>query len=353
LIIRIARYADGFWIIIDPRAQLNPLEMLMKHYPSLITLLLCLCGCSDNNQQQALGTLERDRIVLKATAAEIITAAPIKEGTWVKTGDLLVQLDDTQARNNLTKAEAAFASAKANQTKLRNGARAEDIEANRAQFEGAQAQLIQANANFNRIAALAKQKVIGQADLDNARSVRDSAQADVHRATQTLLALTNGTRPEDLAIADAQVAEAEATFHIQEYQLNQLSIKATRDGFLDRLPKYVGERANINDPLVILLAGTAPYARVYILETARTQLHIGQIIKVHVDGYATPFDGKLRWISQDPAFTPYYGLNSRDRALLMYLAEIDLPENAKELASGLPVQVDIPISTAKSTEKSQ
>ena len=102
-----------------------------------------------------------------------------------------------------------------------------------------------------------------------------------------------------------------------------------------------------------MLAGTAPYARVYILEPARAQLQIGQLLKVHVDGYEKPFDAKLRWISQDPAFTPYYGLNSHDRALLMYLAEIDLPESAKELPSGLPVQVDIPLRTDKSAGKSQ
>jgi HlyD family secretion protein len=328
------------------------MEMPMKLYLSLISLLMCLSSCSDDKLQQALGTLERDRIVLKATAAETITATPIKEGTHVKTGDLLVQLDDTQARNNLARAEAKLNSTKANQTKLRHGARAEDIEANRAQLERAQVQVIQADANFSRVASLAKQKMIGQADLDNARSARDSAQADVHRATQNLLALTNGTRPEDLTIADAQVAEAEAALHIEQYQLSQLSIIATRDGVLDRLPKYVGERTTLNDPLAILLAGSTPYARVYILEPARTQLHVGQKLNLHVDGYATPFEGKLRWVSQDPAFTPYYGLNSHDRALLMYLAEIDLPESAKDLASGLPVQVDIPVNAPAQPTKS-
>ncbi|RYY77298.1 MAG: HlyD family efflux transporter periplasmic adaptor subunit [Gammaproteobacteria bacterium] len=302
---------------------------------------MCLSNCSDKNNQQALGTLERDRVVLKATAAEIILAEPIREGSFVKKSDLLVQLDDTQAQANLKKAEAKLANAKAIQIKLRRGARAEDIEATRAQLEGAQAQVIQAIANFNRVATLSKEKMIGQAEVDNARSLRDSAQADVRRANQNLLALTNGTRPEDLQAADAQVAEAEANIAIENHTLKQLSITATRDGFLDRLPKHIGERTAINDPLAILLVGSSPYARVYIPEPARTTLSIGQTLNVHVDGYEKSFAGKLRWISQDPAFTPYYGLNARDRALLMYLAEIDLPETAKDLPSGLPVQVDI------------
>jgi HlyD family secretion protein len=329
------------------------MEMPMKYFLILASLLVCITSCSDKHSSQALGTLERDRIVLKATVAETIIATPIKEGSWVEAGDILVQLDDTQARNNLARAQAKLTTATANQTKMRHGARAEDIASSRALLEGSQAQFVQADANFNRIATLFKQKMIGQADLDKARSAKDSAQAEVRRATQNLLALTNGARPEDLTIADAQVAEAEAAMHIEQYQVSQLSIKATRNGVLDRLPKYLGERTNINDPVAILLAGAAPYARVYILEPARTKLHIGDVLNVHVDGYEKIFAGQLRWISQDPAFTPYYGLNSRDRALLMYLAEIDLPESAKDLPSGLPVQVDITEKNIKPASKSQ
>jgi len=314
-----------------------------RPFPALILLfcLFCLCACGDTNKHQALGTLERDRIVLKATASEIITAEPIREGTNVKKGELLVQLDDTQAQAMVAKAAASLASAKAMQTKLRNGARAEDIAAAQAQLDQADTLLTQAEATLKRVATLTQQKLAGQADFDNARTLRDSAQAEVRRAKQNLLLLTNGTRAEDLQQANAQVAEAEANLNIEKYKLSQLSIIATRDGFLDRLPKYVGERTTLNDAVALLLAGTAPYARVYILEPERARLHIGQTMTVHVDGYEKPFAGTLRWISQDPAFTPYYGLNSSDRALLMYLAEIDLPESAKEVPSDLPTQVDL------------
>lgn len=317
----------------------------MNHPFVQLSLLLCLTGlssCNDSGPPQALGTLERDRIVLKATASEIITAQPIREGTAVKKGQLLVQLDDTQAQAMVAKAEASLANAKAVQSKLRNGARNEDIAATGAQLDAAETQLTQAETTLKRIAVLAKQKLAGIADLDSARTERDSARAEVKQAKQHLLLLTNGTRLEDLQQADAQVAEAEANLAIEKHRLEQLSIIATRDGFLDRLPKYIGERTTLNDPVALLLAGTAPYARVYVLEPARVKLHIGQTLNVHVDGYPQTFTGTLRWISKDPAFTPYYGLNSRDRALLMYLAEIDLPESAKELPSDLPTQVDLP-----------
>ena len=316
---------------------------------AILTLALCLNACSNKEHNQALGTLERDRIVLKATAAEIIIARPLREGAVVKQGDLLVQLDGTQQQAQVAKATANLASAKAMQSKLRNGARAEDIAATRAQLEHAEAQLIQTEKTFSRTATLVSQKLLGQAELDSARAQRDSTQADVRRAKQNLLLLTNGTRAEDLAQTDALVAAAEAALTAEQFKLQQLSITATRNGVLDQLPKYIGERTNIGEAVALLLAGGAPYARVYIPERARTHLKVGQTLKVHVDGFEKSFDGKLRWVSQDPAFTPYYALNSTDRARLVYLAEIDLPESANDLPSGLPVQVDL-IATDVITE---
>jgi HlyD family secretion protein len=316
-----------------------------------LTVCSNLTGCSNKDSNQALGTLERDRIVLKATAAEIIVALPIREGATVKKGDLLVQLDDTQQQAQIAKVKASVASAKALQSKLRNGARAEDIAAARAQLEGAEAQLLQTEKMFSRTAILVGKKLSGQAELDKARAQRDSTIADVRRAKQNLLLLTNGTRAEDLAQADALVAEAEAVLTFEQYKLQQLSITAARDGMLDRLPKYLGERTSIGEAVALLLAGDAPYARVYIPEPVRTQLKLGQALNVHVDGYVKVFAGKLRWISQDPAFTPYYALNSKDRARLVYLAEIDLPATANDLPGGIPAQVDLTSTNSNTIEQ--
>ena len=63
-------------------------------------------------------------------------------------------------------------------------------------------------------------------------------------------------------------------------------------------------------------------------------------VRVVVDGVTEPLTGRLRWISKEPAFTPYYALNEQDRARLVYLAEIDLPDGAQDLPSGLPLQAD-------------
>lgn len=301
-----------------------------------------LYGCSDNNANLALGTLERDRVVLKATAAEIITQLPIAEGSDVKAGDLLLQLDDRRQSALVAKAAANFASGQANLTKSQNGARAEDIAAGRSQVKGAEAQLVEAQKTFARAETLVSKKLAGTAELDSARAKRDFAQANLDKAQDNLSLLTNGTREEDLLEAEAQVALAQAALELEQYNLGELSIRATSDARLDHLPKHLGERTSIGEAVATLLDKNAPYARIYVPETHRLKMATGQELVIHVDGLADAQTGKLRWISQDPAFTPYFALNSSDRARLVYLAEVQLPASAANLPSGLPVQVELP-----------
>jgi HlyD family secretion protein len=311
----------------------------MKYIPLIISC--CLLACSGKPNTQALGTLERDRIVLKATAAEIITAAPIAEGQNVKEGDLLLQLDDSNQKNQVAKAEANVASAKAFLAKLQQGARREEVASSRTQVTRTKANLVEAQKTFDRVSTLVAKKLTGIADLDAARAKRDSAAAELEQAKQGLLTLTNGSREEDIDQAEAQLQQTNAALQLEQHHLEELSIRATRSGRLDRLPKHLGERTNIGDAVAIILANNAPYARVYIPETARVKITAGQTINIHVDGVKDVIAGKVRWVSQDPAFTPYYALNSSDRARLVYLAEIQLPDSAQNLPSGVPVQIDL------------
>lgn len=50
---------------------------------------------------------------------------------------------------------------------------------------------------------------------------------------------------------------------------------ATRDGILDNLPWNVGERVTSGSPLAVVLAGKAPFARVYVPERYRVKIKVG------------------------------------------------------------------------------
>jgi len=305
---------------------------------AIITALLLTAGCTSDTLEEALGTLERDRIVLKATANEIIIAEPVPEGTLVAAGTLLVQLDDSRAQAQVAKAKAEVARAQAMLEELRNGARPEDIAAAGARVNGARAQVIETEASFVRAKQLLEQKLTAQATLDRALANRDAAEAALESAIEELLRLTNGTRQEQLDQAEAAKQSAQAQLALEQHRLSELSVVATRDAYLDSLPWHVGERVDMGSTLAILLANERPYARVYIPETWRARLQVGDRRQVRVDGIEQPLTGVLRWIATDPAFTPYYALNANDRARLVYMAEFDL-EEGEDLPTGMPAQV--------------
>ncbi|MCG9695514.1 HlyD family efflux transporter periplasmic adaptor subunit [Shewanella sp. Isolate11] len=303
---------------------------------------LSISACQPEVTNQALGTLERDRVLLRATAGELITQLPKKEGSHVEQGELLLQLDNRKQSSRVAIAKADLAQAQAYLLRLTNGERPEDIASAQANVQRSTAAMVQAEKAYQRINSLKKQNLVSQSDLDDAIANRDRTIAEHNAANESLAKLIVGVRQEDITQAQASLDAAKAKLALEQQTLDDLSIIATRSGRLDSLPFNLGERVPTNAVVVVIQADNAPYARVYIPEPYVAKLAIGQQLKVYVDGVDKAFVGQLRWLSKEPAFTPYYALNQQDRSRLVYLAEFDLEKGAAQLATGLPAQVELP-----------
>lgn len=307
-----------------------------------LVIVLTLTSCTSSEQDVALGTLERDRIVLSATAAEIVIARPLKEGSEVSAGDLLVQLDTRQQQFVVQGLEAELAQREAQLTLLRNGPRREEIAAAEARVESSRAVLRENRLQLERIEDLVQRKVASRSELDSVKALVDSNAARLREAEAQLNLLRAGTRFEEITQAEALYRTTQARLALERERLADLSIVATRNGVVDALPFELGERAAQGAPAAVILANDPPYARVYIPETRRAVITEGTELQVRVDGSSTVFTGQVRWIAKEPAFTPYYALNSSERSRLVYLAEVQLAAEAGNLPAGLPVQVVLP-----------
>ena len=297
-------------------------------------------SCARDGRVPAVGTIERHRFEIAAPAAEQIVAMPVTEGQVVGKGDLLAQLDGgalAASRDSLA--------AQANQLEHRldelvHGARREELTQARAQVAAAEAQRLQATKEYERLAELVGRGLISQSQVDQQMQLRDSSAAAVAVAQAGLELLQEGTRSEQLEQARAALRAAQAHLQQQEVLLARLQLVAPVDGVIEALPYRLGERPALGAPVVIMLAGGVPYARVYIPEPQRAPLRAGQTLQVHVDGIAQSFSGTLRYIAGEASFTPYFALTQRDRSRLAYLAEIDLSEPAaRALPAGVPVEV--------------
>lgn len=305
-----------------------------------VVLIFFLVACQGEPEGRiALGSLERERILLTAIQSNLLTDLLVAEGDHAKKGDLLVKLDDTVAQLQADEAKANIDEMQARLTKLENGAREEDVQAARARLLSAQSSYRYQQKRYQRVKVLVESKQDSEASLDSAQSDYDGARAKYQDSHEQLLKLTNGSRPEDIMQAMALVDAAKAKLKMAEKTVSDLNVKATQDGRVEALPWNIGERVSQGAPVVVLLKDGPPFVRAYIPEKIRAQIRIGDTVKVRVDGVPKPFKGRVDKIAMQPSFTPYYGLAPDDRARLVYLAEITLSQDAVELPNGLPAEI--------------
>jgi len=304
---------------------------------ALGSLLLAACGQSP---PQALGTLEYDRITVPAPAAEKSVSIEVREGERVAEGARLLVLDRTRIDAETRAAQAEAQRRREALAELEAGARTEQVRQARANLAATQADARDANAYYERILGLVERKLVAASDVDRARAAASSANAQVREAQAALDELLHGTRREQVEQGKAALRGAEATEAAQRAVLDKLDVVAPRAGRIDSLPYRLGDQAPVGAPLVVLLVGDAPYARIYVPEPIRARVRVGDAARVFVDGQEAPLTGRVRMIRSEPSFTPYYALTGEDAARLSYLAEVSLGGDAADLPAGLPVRVE-------------
>ena len=308
--------------------------------------ILSLVACTPK-APQVLGTLEWDRITLPAPVSERIAEMPAHEGQMVAANDTVLVLESVRTRARLDAAKADAQRLLKALDELRVGPRQEDIDQARAKLAGAQSVATNAHRALERAQAEIARQVIARSEFDSLKAQAGSADADVGAAQAALATLLHGSRPQDVAQAEAAVASAQAQVDSVAVDLQRVRISAPRAGRIDSIPYKLGDQPPIGAPLAILLVGDAPYARVYVPEPLRARVHIGQSVHVYVAETKQSVTGRVRVVRSEPSFTPYYALNGDDVSRMSYIAEIELGKDAANLPSGLPVRVEFADGAAK------
>ncbi len=306
--------------------------------------ILLAAGCDTPDSPLPLvGTLERDRLELVAEANEPIMTIVVREGDPLVADQLILQLDPTLAATRVAEARANRDQAAARLAELVRGPRAERIADARARRDGAVENLAATDRERERVRRLVEQRLLPPSQLDAALSAAALALAERRRAEAVLTELLAGTTIEELDQAEAALAGAEAMLTARQVSALRLDVRAPRAGRLDALPFEAGERPPTGAVVAVMLADTAPFARVYVPQPIRARVTPGLPATVHVDGIDQAFAGRVRFVSAEAAYTPYYALTQRDRSRLSYLAEIELTDaRAQDLPVGMPVEVDLP-----------
>lgn len=307
----------------------------MRSLAALLAIALSACSHDD---PAIVGTIERDRIELTAVYAEPIAKLHVREGDTVKAGDLLCEQNADRLDAQKRRAEGERDRLRGRLAELVRGPRKESIREAMARVDRLEALRHNAEREQRRLADLKTKGFVSQADLDGAVANLDSATASLKEADATLSSLVAGTTAEELDQARAALRAAEADVEELDENLDRLKQVAPMDGSIEALPYKEGETPAIGAPIIVMLRGGVPYARVYVPEPMRVRVNPGDTVEVRVDGSDKTYSGRVRFVSSDASFTPYYALTRYDRARLSYIAQIDVPDGTK-LPAGVPVEV--------------
>jgi HlyD family secretion protein len=309
-------------------------------------LLALLAACSSTESAPIVGTLERHRIEVAATASEQIIQLAVREGDVVQSGQLLAELDSGVQTAQSEALAAQVQQQRGRLRELQNGARIEERTVVQARLTAAQADLAQAEKEYQRLLTLSQQGLVATSQLDLQQRARAGAMAAVTSARADVQLLQVGTRREQLQQAQAALAASTAQLTSQTIMQGRLRLTAPMAGRVESIPYRVGERPPLGAPVVVMLDAGAPFVRVYVPEQLRAAIAGGDTVTVRVDGVSTPQRGVVRYIAGEASFTPYYALTQRDRSRLVFVAEIDLPDAA---SSALPVGVPVEVTLAATT----
>ena len=311
------------------------------HWP-LVACALAFSACDSSlDENRIVGELASDRIELTAEAAEPVTEILVAEGEAVTAGQVLMRQDAARAEARLAESAAVLGQAQARLDELVRGPRSEQIAAARANVGGAKDELEFRRSDFTRVQKIHAQKLASPELLDRAKAALDAAGANDELRRAQLQELLSGTTVEELAQAEQIVKQAAARRDLLRVDLARHETKAPVDGIVDSRLFELGERPAPGQPLMIMLPGNQPYARVYVPEHLRVQVSTGTAATIYVDGLDQAVAGNVRWIASEAAYTPYYALTERDRGHLTYLAKVDIAEERVRLPDGIPVEVEL------------
>src|SRR5262245_20921862 len=284
---------------------------------------------------RAPGKIEpKTQVKISADIPGKVTHLLVKEGDRVKQGQLMLQLDDTQYRANYNQARAALASAQAHQ-------------------RDAEATLKVSDANFTRQQALFEQKLLSQAEWDQATSNHESPRVAV-------------------ASGREEISRSQDALDGAKDNLDKCSFRAPFDGVVSSLDVEQGEivvTGTMNNPgtqILVVSDLSRMLVRADVDETDVVDMKVGQPAKITVDALPdTSFKGTVTEIgntAKRPITSTVEGQTNSEVKVVFdanvpevrpgMTADVEIDTGTHEGALGVPIQAVV-VRTDRELERAK
>lgn len=240
------------------------------------------------------------RIQVSAQVGGLIVAVGAIEGQHVKVGDLLVQIDDAEARASVGQAKAAVDQAAARVDQLR---RVGAIVATQG-LRQAETNLERAQADFDRTTKLVASGAVATTELENARRALDVARSQQNTAeAQQLSSAPMGA---DSRVALTALLQAQAQLTGANVRLAQTRITAVQDGVVLSRSVEPGDVVQPARTLLVLAADGDLQVVFQPDERNLASMRLGQKARASADAFPQDVkDGEVSYIA--PSVDPQRG----------------------------------------------
>ncbi|MEI6667062.1 MAG: efflux RND transporter periplasmic adaptor subunit [Acidobacteriota bacterium] len=230
--------------------------------------------------------LSLDQAKVSSEAAGVVRAVPIQIGSEVQAGDVLVQLDEREAKFALDRAESSLRQTEA-QLGI-NGTTQKDLPADDqiAAVRQAAATRDDARANLARVERLMARGLLAQADLETAQTkfkVADATYQSVFDSSRSL---------------KASLQDRRASYELAKKKLADTAIKAPVTGLIaDRLVQ-VGEYILLNAPVAVVVQVNPLKLKTALQERYAGLISPGLSVTFRVESFPKDtFEGQVAYVS--------------------------------------------------------
>jgi multidrug resistance efflux pump len=286
---------------------------------------------------------QRD-VILRFEVTGRVEIVHVREGDQVSKGDILAELDAESAQQRVAESEAKWKLAKAERERLVNGERKETREVLKADVRTYEVQVREAEALHARGKQLAQRNAMSAQELDDQKFKYEKAIAQLNSARAKLAEVDAPAREDDLSIADARIALAEANLRHERTMLDKSRIRAPADGIILHILVEPGELVGPDDErsLITMTNRDRTRVRAYIEELDALSISVGQRAQVAADGRPEKkYSGTV--LSCSPFVRGKIHRHHKPGELIdVKVREVVIDLNdADELVIGLPVEVFI------------
>jgi len=297
------------------------------------------------NEITLSGNIEAHESLLGFKVQGRIVQLPVEEGQQVAQGALLAQLENADLQQKIRIDESAVAVRKDDLALTLAGTREQEVRASQQSVADAQADLHEKQLDSQRADALYAKDEISTQDRDIAATAVKRSEANFKAAEQRFDESVEGSRKEDVAIARANLNQADANLGLSRIDLGYTTLRAPSTGVITVRQAELGEVVSPGSPVVTLADLDHIWLRAYIAETDLGRIHWGQDASITTDTYpGKQYHGRISFISPDAEFTPKSVQTYKERVTLVYRIKIDIDNPNHELKPGMPADARIDLA---------